>query len=186
MAGGIRESDDLDEAHEINVTPFIDVMLVLLIIFMVAAPLSTVDVPVSLPTAGAPPAQRPDQPLIVTLQADLALSFGNAPVTRAALAATIRNAAGPQAPDAPQGPVIAFARPDELRIHAQPQENAIQATFLREVWIAGKVLAELNDRQGNLIEISLTPDEAKLHQFRPNQTVWLSASALHLFENQAA
>ena len=92
----------------------------------------------------------------------------------------------PQAPDAPQGPVIAFARPDELRIHAQPQENAIQATFLREVWIAGKVLAELNDRQGNLIEISLTPDEAKLHQFRPNQTVWLSASALHLFENQVA
>ena len=92
----------------------------------------------------------------------------------------------PQAPNAPQGAVIAFARPDELRIHAQPQENAIQATFLREVWIAGKVLAELNDRQGNLIEISLTPDEAKLHQFRPNQTVWLSASALHLFENQVA
>lgn len=92
----------------------------------------------------------------------------------------------PQAPNAPQGPVIAFARPDELRIHAQPQENAIQATFLREIWIAGKVLAELNDRQGNLIEISLTPDEAKLHQYRPNQTVWLSASALHLFENQVA
>ena len=92
----------------------------------------------------------------------------------------------PQAPNAPQGPVIAFARPNELRIHAQPQDNAIQATFLREIWIAGKVLAELHDRQGNLIEISLTPDEAKLHQFRPNQTVWLSASALHLFENQVA
>ncbi len=40
--------DDLEEAHEINVTPFIDVMLVLLIIFMVAAPLSTVDLPVDL------------------------------------------------------------------------------------------------------------------------------------------
>ena len=85
---------------------------------------------------------------------------------------------------APEGSVIAFARPDELRIHAQPQDNAIQAIFIREVWIAGKVIAELNDRQGNLIEITLTPDEAKLHQFRPNQTVWLSATALHLFENQ--
>ena len=87
---------------------------------------------------------------------------------------------------APEGSVIAFARPDELRIHAQPQDNAIQAIFIREVWIAGKVIAELNDRQGNLIEITLTPDEAKLHQFRPNQTVWLSATALHLFENQVA
>lgn len=86
----------------------------------------------------------------------------------------------------PQGEIIAFARPDELTIHAQPQDNAIQATFLREVWIAGKVLAELNDRQGNLIEISLTPEEARAHQFRPNQTVWLTASQLHLFENQVA
>ncbi|WP_104469864.1 sulfate/molybdate ABC transporter ATP-binding protein [Acinetobacter indicus] len=86
----------------------------------------------------------------------------------------------------PQGEIIAFARPDELTIHAQPQDNTIQATFLREVWIAGKVLAELNDRQGNLIEISLTPEEARLHQFRPNQTVWLTASQLHLFENQVA
>ena len=87
---------------------------------------------------------------------------------------------------APQGSVVAFARPDELRLSAQPQDNAIQATFLREVWIAGKVVAELNDRQGNLIEITLTPDEAKSHQFRPNQTVWLSPTALHLFENQVA
>ncbi|WP_168460112.1 sulfate ABC transporter ATP-binding protein [Acinetobacter sp. A1] len=89
-------------------------------------------------------------------------------------------------PNAPQGDVIAFARPDELHIHAQPQENTIQATFLREVWIAGKVVAELQDRQGNLIEIALTADEAKLHQFRPNQTVWLSVTTLHLFENQVA
>ncbi|CAM9243607.1 MULTISPECIES: sulfate/molybdate ABC transporter ATP-binding protein [Acinetobacter] len=90
------------------------------------------------------------------------------------------------AKNAAQGEVILFARPDELRIHAQPQDNAIQATFIRELWIAGKVVAELNDRQGNLIEILLTPDEARAHQFRPNQTVWLSAVNLHLFENQVA
>ena len=88
--------------------------------------------------------------------------------------------------NAPSGDVIAFARPDELRIHAQPQDNAIQATLVRELWIAGKVVAELHDRQGKLIEISLTSEEAKLHQFRPNQTVWLSPSNLHLFAKPAA
>ena len=88
--------------------------------------------------------------------------------------------------NAPSGDVIAFARPDELRIHAQPQDNAIQATFVRELWSAGKVVAELHDRQGKLIEISLTSEEAKLHQFRPNQTVWLSPSNLHLFAKPAA
>ena len=88
--------------------------------------------------------------------------------------------------NAPSGDVIAFARPDELSIHAQPQDNAIQATFVRELWIAGKVVAELHDRQGKLIEISLTSEEAKLHQFRPNQTVWLSPSNLHLFAKPAA
>ncbi|MBK4218055.1 TonB system transport protein ExbD [Paracoccus caeni] len=79
MAGGIRESqgDDLVENHEINVTPFIDVMLVLLIIFMVAAPLATVDVNVDLPVSNATPQQRPDQPIYVTVQPDKTLNIGN-------------------------------------------------------------------------------------------------------------
>ncbi|KAF5291644.1 hypothetical protein FQR65_LT20450 [Abscondita terminalis] len=79
----------------------------------------------------------------------------------------------PSTQNTADGKVIAFARPNELRIHAQPTENAIQATFLRELWIAGKVMAELQDRQGQLIEIALNPEEAKLHQYRPNQTVWV-------------
>ena len=62
MAGGIRDTDDLADNHEINVTPFIDVMLVLLIIFMVAAPLATVDVNVDLPVSNATQAERPEQP----------------------------------------------------------------------------------------------------------------------------
>ena len=77
MASRLQDSDDLAETHEINVTPFIDVMLVLLIIFMVAAPLSTVDIPVELPVSQAAPAAKPDKPLYVTLKGDLSLAVGN-------------------------------------------------------------------------------------------------------------
>ena len=75
--------------HEINVTPFIDVMLVLLIIFMVAAPLSTVDLPVDLPSSSAAPAKRPDKPLYVTIKADLGLAIGDTPVSRIDLVHTL-------------------------------------------------------------------------------------------------
>lgn len=83
MAGKISQGDgDLDENSEINVTPFIDVMLVLLIIFMVAAPLATVDMKVDLPQSVAKPAPRDDKPVFVTLKADLALAIGNGETAR--------------------------------------------------------------------------------------------------------
>ena len=82
MAGQLNNGDDeLAELHEINVTPFIDVMLVLLIIFMVAAPLSTVDIAVDLPVSTAKPQPRPDKPLFLTIKADLGLALGNDPVS---------------------------------------------------------------------------------------------------------
>ncbi len=87
-------SDDLAENHDINVTPFIDVMLVLLIIFMVAAPLSTVDVPVDLPVASAKPQQRPSKPLFLTVKSDLALAFGNDTVARGNLRSALDAATG--------------------------------------------------------------------------------------------
>ena len=91
MAARIRETagDDLEENHEINVTPFIDVILVLLIIFMVAAPLATVDVNVDLPGSTATPAPRPEQPLFLTLKEDLSLALGNDTVSREAFAETL-------------------------------------------------------------------------------------------------
>ena len=87
------EEDTVEETHEINVTPFIDVILVLLIIFMVAAPLSTVDVNVDLPASTAQPAPRPDKPLFLTVKADLSLVLGEAPVQRAEFGSALDAAA---------------------------------------------------------------------------------------------
>jgi len=77
-----EDDDDFDEAHDINVTPFIDVMLVLLIIFMIAAPLSTVDLPVDLPSSTAVPQKKPDKPTYITIKSDLAVAIGETPVKR--------------------------------------------------------------------------------------------------------
>ena len=76
---------------EINVTPFVDVMLVLLIIFMVAAPLLTVGVPVELPkTAANPLPGEQEEPLAVTIAADGTLSIMNSPVAPGELVNKLR------------------------------------------------------------------------------------------------
>jgi biopolymer transport protein ExbD len=83
------DDSDFSETHEINVTPFIDVMLVLLIIFMVAAPLSTVDLPIDLPSSTATPQKKPDKPTYVSIKPDLSLAIGEKQIKRADLIAAL-------------------------------------------------------------------------------------------------
>src|SRR5579862_1111539 len=98
MAVSISENDfdddaDFGETHDINVTPFIDVILVLLIIFMVAAPLSTVDLPIDLPSSTATPQKKPDKPVYVSIKPDLSLAIGENAVRRGELIAALDAAA---------------------------------------------------------------------------------------------
>jgi biopolymer transport protein ExbD len=81
MAIKLRDrGEDLRVNGDINVTPFIDVTLVLLIIFMVAAPLSTVDVAVDLPASNAAAQPRPEKPIYLTVRRDLSIAIGDNPV----------------------------------------------------------------------------------------------------------
>lgn len=98
MAASIADTEldddaDFGETHDINVTPFIDVILVLLIIFMVAAPLSTVDLPIDLPSSTATPQKKPDKPVYVSIKPDLSLAIGEKSVRRADLIPTLDAAA---------------------------------------------------------------------------------------------
>ena len=83
--GGKKNKFDLGQNSEINVTPFVDVMLVLLIIFMVTAPLLTAGVPVDLPKTRAQPLSQDREPLSVTIRKDGRIYLQNTPVEAADL-----------------------------------------------------------------------------------------------------
>jgi biopolymer transport protein ExbD len=98
LGGPEADDDEFAESHEINVTPFIDVILVLLIIFMVAAPLSTVDLPIDLPTSSAAPLKKPEKPTYVSIKSDLGVAIGETPVKRVDLVRSL-DASAPEGKD---------------------------------------------------------------------------------------
>jgi biopolymer transport protein ExbD len=113
-AGGRRWGPT--QNSEINVTPFVDVMLVLLIIFMVAAPMATVSIPVDLPASEAPRTAQPPKPTIVSLQKSGAVYIGERPTSLDRLAAdlpTVMREAG--VPGLPQTQRIVVRADAEVR-----------------------------------------------------------------------
>jgi TonB system transport protein ExbD (group 1) len=95
-AGGGRYS--VSANSEINVTPFVDVMLVLLIIFMVAAPLATVSVKVDLPPAVAPPSQSPPKPVYISIKPNGAIYIGDFKTTLGEMGTDLKRGMGKRDP----------------------------------------------------------------------------------------
>ena len=98
MAGGVAQTSSRGRGRmrrramaEINVTPFVDVMLVLLIVFMVAAPLLAAGVPVDLPEAPAQPIALDKEPLTVTVKGDGSVFVKDQPVALADLTADLKS-----------------------------------------------------------------------------------------------
>ena len=98
--GGSGGSDryQVEQNSEINVTPFVDVMLVLLIIFMVAAPLASVSVELKLPDAVAKPRPNPPKPIYISIQKGGAIYIGDFPTDLATMGDDLRKQVGRRDP----------------------------------------------------------------------------------------
>jgi len=96
-SGGGRYA--VDANSEINVTPFVDVMLVLLIIFMVAAPMAAVTVKVALPPAVAKPSTNPPKPVYISIQSGGSIYLGDTPTDVADLGDNLRSTIGQRNPE---------------------------------------------------------------------------------------
>ena len=96
-SGGGKYS--VEANSEINVTPFVDVMLVLLIIFMVAAPMAAVTVKVNLPPAVAKPSTNPPKPVYISIQSGGSIYLGDTPTDVADLGDNLRSTIGQRNPE---------------------------------------------------------------------------------------
>jgi biopolymer transport protein TolR len=107
IPGGSDDDDNLAPMSEINVTPFVDVMLVLLIIFMVAAPLMIAGVPVNMPQTAAARQNPPQKPMVVSINAEQAVYIRDEQVTRDRLVARLMELREAE------GDAVAYVRADK-------------------------------------------------------------------------
>ncbi len=108
----------VDANSEINVTPFVDVMLVLLIIFMVAAPMASVTVKVNLPPAVAKPSTNPPTPIYISVQDNGGIFIGDSKSDLATLGDDLRKNLG------------ARRNPTKERIFIRADKNVLYGDFM--------------------------------------------------------
>lgn len=126
----------VEQNSEINVTPFVDVMLVLLIIFMVAAPLASVSVELKLPKAVAKPRPNPPKPVYISIQKGGSLYIGDFPTDLASIGDDLKKQIGSRDPSKER----IFIRADkEVRYGTfMTVLNALQDNYFYSVALIGQ------------------------------------------------
>ena len=139
LSGGGGGKYAIEQNSEINVTPFVDIMLVLLIIFMVAAPLATVNVEVKLPRAVAPPAQNPPKPFYVSIQANSRVYIGDNEVDIDSVGAELLDLIGNKTPSDER----IFIRSDQTTRYGDFMQvmNSLQDSGFYSVALVGEDVA---------------------------------------------
>ncbi|HEY9218740.1 MAG TPA: biopolymer transporter ExbD [Phenylobacterium sp.] len=118
LGGGSKGRFDLGQNSDINVTPFVDVMLVLLIIFMVAIPAATVSIKLDLPPAiPPPPGAKIEEPTLINIQGGGGLYIGEAPTTINSLTADLAR-------------IIAKPNPTEERVYIRADRTVRYGDFM--------------------------------------------------------
>lgn len=126
----------VEQNSEINVTPFVDVMLVLLIIFMVAAPLATVSIEVKLPTAVAKPRPNPPTPIYISIKPGGDVFIGDNPTDLATMGDDLRKQIRTRNP----GKERIFIRADKLVRYGEFMQvmNTLQDNGFYSVALVGQ------------------------------------------------
>ena len=142
VGGGGGSKFDLGQNSDMNVTPFVDVMLVLLIIFMVSIPAATVSIKLDLPPAiPPPPGTKVKEPILINLQRGQAIFIGEAPTNLDRLTGDLTTVLSQDDPTIP---------PTEQRVYIRADRDVLYGEFM----------AVMNTLQGNgFYQVALINEE---------------------------